>query len=280
MLGALKLPESLNSEQLKERLRQFLESWPLYRTLEYSGATDIYLFPDEITLDCPKCNLGTFWRIRKPAGSADRSGFDTRTYTCKNCGRMNTTFHYYWAWEKSEVGMFFKVGQWPQIEETVSTSLRDALDETDLQTYKKALRMRNFNFGLGALAYMRRVVENRMNDMLQILYESAKAHNAPKEVLAQHEEVMKNIRFSTKVDYAGELLPPTLRPTGKPNPMAILHELTSDGVHNKTDEECVEIFDGCRKTFEFVFAKVRVETEEANQFVRELGELAQKRGSR
>ncbi len=124
---------------------------------------------------------------------------------------------------------------------------------------------------------MRRVVENRMNDMLEVLLEAARVHNAPAELLARHQEVMKEKRFAVKVDYAGDLLPANLRPAGKPNPMTILHELTSDGLHSKTDEECVDIFDACRQTFEYVFGKMRVETEDAKNFVKEMAALAERR---
>jgi hypothetical protein len=88
---------------------------------------------------------------------------------------------------------------------------------------------------------------------------------------------MKEKRFAVKVDYAGDLLPANLRPAGKPNPMTILHELTSDGLHSKTDEECVDIFDACRQTFEYVFGKMRVETEDAKNFVKGMALLTGKR---
>jgi hypothetical protein len=137
--------------------------------------------------------------------------------------------------------------------------------------------MRNFNLGIAAVAYMRRVVENRMSDMLEVLHEAASAHDAPPEVLSRHEEMMKEKRFSVRVDYAGDLLPESLRSKGQPNPMAILHELASEGLHTRTDEECVDIFDACRQTFEFVFGKMRIETEEARNFVKGMAELAEKR---
>jgi hypothetical protein len=140
--------------------------------------------------------------------------------------------------------------------------------------YKIALRMRNFNRGIAAVAYMRRVVENRMGDKLEILHEAAVAHNAPNELLARHTEMMKEKRFSVKVEYAGNLLPEMLRPAGKPNPMAVLHELASDGLHAKSDAECVDIFDKCRKTFEYVFGRMRIETEAARAFVKEMADLA------
>jgi len=127
------------------------------------------------------------------------------------------------------------------------------------------------------VAYMRRVVENRMNDILEVLYEAACTHGASPELLALHDEVAKGYSFAAKIDYAGDLLPSNLRPAGVPNPMSILHELASDGLHAKSDEECVDIFDACRKTFEFVFGKMRIEAEHAKTFVTEMKKLAEKK---
>ena len=184
----------------------------------------------------------------------------------------------YFYWKKLETNVqFFKVGQWPELEETVSDTLVNALTPEDLKMYKNALRLRNFNLGIASMAYMRRVVENRMNDMLDVLHEAARVHNAPPEVLAKHEEIKKDKRFGVKVDYAGDLLPPNLRPAGHPNPIAVLHELTSEGLHAKSDAECVDIFDECRQTFEYVFGKMRIEAEEALAFVKGIAKLAEKR---
>jgi hypothetical protein len=94
---------------------------------------------------------------------------------------------------------------------------------------------------------------------------------------ATRQSIKAEKRFSEKVNYAGNLVPAHLRPPGKPNPMQILHELASDALHAKSDEECVEIFDACRKTFEYVFTKMRIETEDAKTFVKELTSLTEKK---
>src|SRR5207244_11097461 len=73
------------------------------------------------------------------------------------------------------VVVFRKYGQWPAIEERVTKELQEALNGTDdLKSYKTALRLRNFGYGVGAMLYMRRVIENHMSDMIQILQEEAK----------------------------------------------------------------------------------------------------------
>jgi hypothetical protein len=60
--------------------------------------------------------------------------------------------------------------------------------------------------------------------------------------------------------------------------MAILYELASDGLHAKSDDECVEIFDQCRAIFEYVFGKMKIEVEEAKKFVTSMADLMQEGG--
>jgi hypothetical protein len=270
------IEQFLDPKALASKMRSILETWPLYRVFQYRGADQVLTLPVYIGLFCDTCRKETIWQRSSYDGENNRAGFTEKEYKCRNCGDSTTTYYFYWRKEKDNTE-FFKVGQYPELEEVVSQELQDALTPEDLKLYKNALRLRNFNLGIAAVAYMRRVVENRMNDMLEILHEAARAHNLPGELLVRHEEIKKERRFSTKIEYAGDLLPQNIRPQGQPNPMAVLHELASEGLHTKTDEECVDIFDECRQTFEYVFGKMRIETAQANAFVKGIARLAEKR---
>ena len=264
-------------EALTAKLAAVLETWPLYRALAYTGAVTVKVLPENLSLHCENCKKERYWETDVSSYSDHKVGFANRQYTCRNCGESRVTYYFYWGKSNSVTLLFFKVGQWPELEETVPETLKNALSAEDLKTYRNALRLRNFNLGIGAVAYVRRVVENRMNDMLDVLHEAARAHNMPAELLAKHEGIKKDKRFSVKVDYAGDLLPANLRPSGHPNPIAVLHELTSEGLHSKSDEQCVDIFDECRQTFEYVFGKMRIEAEEAVAFVKGIAKLSEKR---
>jgi hypothetical protein len=287
ILFRMAAPEVKTSAELQARLAEILVKWPLYRVWVYSGyeghitglhGVRIGLMPKQLQMFCnnPKCKYETVWQTEYESVDFGDRFFNEKPYVCRNCGEQEIRYVVIWQEGKSS-NMFLKVGQYPELEERVSEALERGLGATDLKLYKNALRMRNFNLGVAAVSYMRRVVENRMNDMLEILHEAALAHNLPAEALAQHKEMMEEKRFAVKVDYGGTLLPSSLRPAGKPNPMAILHELASDGLHAKSDEECVDIFDACRTTFEYVFGKLRIETEDAKTFVKEMAGLAEKR---
>jgi hypothetical protein len=287
------MPDQIDtSEQLEKKLAKILTKWPLYRMFVYTGqgchgtvqdggyrhGRRYGLLPKQIRLFCDdkKCGYESVWEIATQIVDFGSEFINRQQYKCRNCGNSTINYCYIWQERKSD-NIFLKIGQYPELEERVPDTLKGALDEDDLKLYRNALRMRNFNLGVAAVAYMRRVIENRMNDMLEILHEAAIAHNAQAEVVAHHKEMMEEKRFSPKIDYAGTLLPASLRPSGKPNPMAVLHELASDGLHARSDEECVDIFDACRRTFEYVFGKLRIETEDAKDFVTEMAALAEKK---
>lgn len=270
--------EQLTEQGLQDKLAIALQTWPLYRRLEYSGAVNTITVPKYLTLFCPHCRLETFWQTSLYQGESNINGHAEKTYKCRNCNRGEVRYYFCWYFDKTKaLGIFYKVGQDAPLEERVPEALENALGSDDLKTYKNSLRLRNFGLGVGAVAYLRRVVENKMNDMLDILHKAAREHKAPEAVLNRLEEIKKDRRFAVKVDYAGDLVPEHLRPAGNPNPIAVFHELASEGLHSKSDEECVDIFDACRKSFEFFFGKLRVEIEEAKQFVGEFAGLVAKR---
>jgi len=181
-------------------------------------------------------------------------------------------YYYYW-FQNGDDGEFFKAGQYPALDESIPAALEIHLDKDDLGLYKTAIRLRNHNLGIGAVAYLRRVVENRINDMLDVLAEAAREHSFAKGELGKIQAIKTSRRFDEKIDYAAALLPIHLRPEGKPNPIAKLHELTSEGLHSKTEADCIDIFDRLRTVFEYVFGNLRVHIEEARAFVKSLGDL-------
>ncbi len=273
--------------ELQDELSQILVSGPLYRRFVYkgknchnSGTQRRYgALPERLRMFCETqhCKQETWWGADHSNIFFGSAFINTVKYSCRNCG--NSDCHYYFIWqEHKDFNIFVKIGQYPELEERVSETLSGSLGSTDQRLFKNALRMRNFNLGLAAVAYMRRVVENRMNDMLDILREAAVAHNdVTPELQAAFDAIKAEKRFAVKIEFAGKLLPSSLRPAGKPNPMAVLHDLASDGIHARSDEECVQIFDRCRKTFEYVFGRLRIETEHAKSFVSEMAALAETR---
>lgn len=269
------MTQSLTDPQLFECLKKALESWPLYRSLVYTGAESTAVLPDVISIECESCNGEQRWeRTNLGLGATDRSGFREATYRCRNCKERTLRIYFYWSRIKDEF-LFEKVGQYPPLEERLPALLQKQLEGQDLDFYKKALRCRNFNYGLAALAYLRRVVENRMNDLLDLIAESAKQSGFAEETLKRLEQVKASRVFDEKVTYATLILPPHLRPDGQ-NPIDLLHDIASEGIHSKSDEECLDTFDRSRIVFENLFMKLKISAAEAKDFAEKLKKLHRK----
>jgi hypothetical protein len=174
--------------------------------------------------------------------------------------------------ETKDGGSLAKVGQYPPLTERVPTALRKQLKEEDLGFYEKAIRLRNHGLGIASLAYLRRVVENRTNDMLDVLAEIASGCGFAGEELARIEGAKTSKRFDDKISYAAKLMPQHLRPGGQ-NPIDKLHDLASDGLHSKSEDECIQIFDRCRHVFEYVFSELRLGLDERKKFLEGLKQL-------
>ncbi len=80
-------------------------------------------------------------------------------------------------------------------------------------------------------------------------------------------------RTEDKLALIVEHVPRTLRPGGA-NPLAVLHDRYSRGLHALSDEECVRIALDLRRAFDFVFRNLRQLAREAKEYADEMKALA------
>lgn len=268
------MPEvmKLAGDDVYVKIAEVLSEWPLYRPLFYSCDEDIDQLPGVIFLYCDTCKKEQRWAHQTSYGP-DRVSRGSATYKCRNCQKETIDFYYQWQASIRGGTVFAKFGQLPPLEERIPIDLK--LAGEDLDFYKKALRSRNFNYGLGAVSYLRRVVENRMNDLLDLIAEAARQSGFAEDELKKLDQVKQSRRFDDKVTYAADILPPHLKPQGI-NPIDRLHDITSEGLHSRPDGECIDIFDVSRRVFEYFFRKLQVDSTEAKEFVKDLRALSQK----
>lgn len=268
-----------DDKQLKAKLRDILTSWPLYREYRYTGADGITTLPPVISHYCYFCKKDQYWDAAY-ASAARKSGFSNEMYTCRNCKAALLHYYFFWSAEAGKTNsLFIKVGQYPAQMAEPPAELATQLDSDDLDFYKKALTSRNFSFGLAALAYLRRVVENRMDDLLDLIAQAAAEAGFAQDLLNELTQAKKSSRFDDKVTYAAKILPPHLKPGGQ-NPIDLLHDLASEGLHARTEDDCLEIFDKSKYVFEYVFRQLKVHDQEKKTFVDRLKGLAQKKAAR
>ena len=230
------------------------------------------------------CKKETTWSHTDDAsaslsGTSPKIYFKIAAYTCGLCKHNSFAIIYEllnWTenplsptlpkgWHHTAVR---KIGQVPPQEIKIPTELNERLGAA-AGHYKKALLCRAQNYGIAAMAYLRRVIDERTDDLIDIMAELSRTYEVSEEELAALLEAKSEIRYEKKLERASELIPQSLKPSGV-NPLGQLYKHTSVGLHGKSDEECISIFDDLQADFEYVFRNLHLQADERREFVKRM----------
>ncbi len=100
--------------------------------------------------------------------------------------------------------------------------------------------MRKPALGIGAFVYYRRVVEGQKNRILDEIIKVSRELNTPADSLAKLEAAKNESRFTQALNDVKDSVPQSLLINGH-NPLLLLHSALSDGLHERTDEHCLEV---------------------------------------
>jgi hypothetical protein len=289
-----KEPEKIQSiSDLNTRLADILVSGTLYRPFvyagdalgfesktSYAGRARYGLLPPVIRMFCANklCRADRLWQTSDNYVQVyfDQDQPTHVPYWCRNCGQQTT--QYWIEWKVSDgVFTFIKVGQWPALTIEPPVVLANALGPADTKLYKKALINASISHGIGALAYFRRVIENKVNALLDLVEEAAKASQIPASDLKGIEENKAGKHVDAKIEFAAKILPMHLRPGGH-NPFERLYGVASAGLHGESDEECVSRFQEYKAAFEYLFQNLTEENEHAQEYIRQMSKPIHSKG--
>jgi hypothetical protein len=285
------LPHIEDHEDLEERFREILVTGSLYRNFSYTGRECHFenaqamqrprygKLPDQLRMYCDheKCKAETWWDVDGDGNHYFSWGLHPYRYTCRNCGARSQHYHVIWK-EYEASSTFIKVGQWPPLTIQPAPELAKALGPENAELYKKGLIDFNFGHGIGAVGYFRRVLENKINALLDLIEESARNAKVADEHLAEIEAVKKGHRVEDKIDIASKILPAHLKPGGH-NPLDKLYGPLSAGLHGESDDDCLTIFSEARFVFEYLFKNLTESNEEARKYVLRLSAPARAKES-
>jgi len=265
-------------------IEDFVENGPLFSTFPFKGS---FVFPKRLTRLCDKCSRETTWSLVK----SDNEYFTANTYyrggykcgLCETDSLVIMVVPVKWervpatpgspALKESYVpSRYEKIAHYPRPTVKVPATISKALGESS-DLYRKALICRNQGFGIAGLAYVRRVVEDKTNELIEVIEKLAVASGVAKEDVARIQKARtERTTFDQKLRLASEAIPHALRPDGV-NPIALLYGLVSEGLHGKSEQECLKITDEIRDIFEYVFGQLRARVEDSEQLCRESEEM-------
>jgi hypothetical protein len=267
-----------DTERKSATPEQFLESFPLYSRIKIGSE---FPTPNAISRECPECEKETTWNLVR-AETLNPSNCFTYLleYRCQRCRDRVTQCVVFFVrcswpddWQKSGGAYAQKVGEFPRASISIAKTLEKELGPT-AEYYKRGLISRNSGFGLGALAYLRRVVEEKTNDLIEVVAQLAEAQNEPPTVVAAIQSAREQkTTYDQRIRIASEAMPPSLKPDGA-NALAVLFDLISAGLHAGSEEICLEIADEIRDVFEHVFSTLRAQVDAQRQMSAKLKKWA------
>jgi hypothetical protein len=254
--------------------REFIEKAPLYTRIPIRG----FIPPPSIMRMCPDkdCKTITTWanvkslRLRMD-GTIPEIDVKTVAYECVNCQRNSLGVIYeLLEWKIDGQGPSYshyavrKVGQTPAPSVTVPHELEARLGDS-CGYYKNAIICYQAGFGIAAMAYLRRVVDDHTDTLIDVMAELMRTFPSPESEVQALLATKKEGQYKNKLEVASALIPEALKPGGV-NPLGQIYKHTSIGLHNKSDGECIQIFDDLRDDFEYVFRNLHLQAEERRNF--------------
>jgi hypothetical protein len=259
--------ERRRAEALR-RLVWFVTDAPLYQLValpwafgEFETAND--LMPKFVRMPCRRCGMETNWSGQ---GDSDHKigALGDAFWLCRNCGREAVKIYFRWETRGAET-CFEKVGRYPKAEINPPKELAKALG-SHLNFYRSGLTLRQHGYGLGALVYFRRIVEETTEALLDLIENLIGGLDGEAERMAAIKNAKRAQRFEDKVKIAADALPAHLRMGGR-NPLSILFRLLSDHLHSRTDQEAIEVVDGINSILGYLFTELKTHTEKREEYV-------------
>lgn len=226
-------------------IKSFLESAPLYswRHFKKPQVNLSNLHINEIDSYCDHCEQNRpFHDLRSRGGGtgfttpALTTGTSYFNFTCVSCKKTSRTYLVEQAVDDETINIQ-KYGELPRAKIPRNKTLQKFMKD-DRDNYEKAVICLSHEYGVAAFAYFRRVVENNINRLLDLLQEDIQSSGGSNENLEALQSLRNTSPMSEKIKIANLALPAHLQPDGL-NPLGRLYQVLSEGVHSLSEQECL-----------------------------------------
>jgi len=245
--------------EVQLQLKNFFENYPLYKEINISvlissiNPTSIKL--REIEYECPNCEC------KKPLHNDDsastavilnlgkKTALNYTEFTCVSCQRFSKLFILNLEKVENSILKITKIGEYPQKQLKRNKELAKFF-KSDKEEYNKAVICISHGYGVAAFAYMRRIIENNIHQLLDMIAEDDMADNSIKVALA---ELRNESPMSQKIAIANKALPSYLMINGH-NPLGAMYKVLSEGVHSLSDDECLRRTEAVQNCLEYIIS--------------------------
>jgi hypothetical protein len=195
----------------------------------------------------------------------DQARYLFAKYVCRNCRQTVKTYAIALVADaRGYGGIAWKLGELPVFGPRVPARVITLIG-ADRELFLSGRRAENRGLGVGAFAYYRRVVESQKGRIIQQMSKVAKKLGAAESDLKLFTLAAGETQFEKAIDIVRSAIPSALLISGR-NPLTLLHKALSDGLHERTDEECLE----CAREIRLVLTEL---AERMAQVLKEESEL-------
>jgi hypothetical protein len=257
-------------------LAEFIATAPLYswRQVELPKYVT-QLDPGQVILRCAACGGDRPFRDHRSSGG----GLGTPPllgtgpyYLPLTCGFCSKEVHMFLVETDPERQRIRKVGQLPPWSLEVSPDVAAHLG-SDLDLYRKGLACLSQGYGLGACAYFRRVLENRVDSILDLLLVYLTLDDSGAEAAAQIRTIRQGKVADKKLQEVHPYFPEALRVAGH-NPVKLLYEQLSEAMHVGEEDESCALAQRLSGTLAYVLTELQRATTARERFIASVKEIA------
>ena len=267
--------ETPSDKQTTITFANFLESVPpsqkriVSGTIEATYAGDTHqLNLSDILIFCPseECNGSRVFRYegeKRYIRPKDNDFFID--YICSNCRKSHKLFALRVEGPSAQnLVVLYKYGEMPPFGPPTPPRLLRLLEDQK-SLFIKGRRCEIQGLGVGAFGYYRRVVENQKNRILDEIIKVSERLGAQQPALKLLADAKSENQFLKSITMVKDALPQALLINGH-NPLTLLHSALSSGLHEQSDERCLELAHDVR----IVLAEL---SERLNQALKDEAEL-------
>jgi hypothetical protein len=269
--------------------REFLDSYPMnaskivsdyYRPS--SGSSDYTRLAPHLRLYCTVCegvrNFTGQWipsyRVEFDRADLEKAENLFLEYKCKDCDKGFKVYCLRSVPMKEPAGFGWavKVGEFPEYHVELPRSLKSHLGD-DYELFLKGLTCEKQGLGIGAFTYYRRVVESQKSQLIEEIRKVAEKLNAPKDALDDLAKAAKENQFARAVEMIKDAIPQALLVDSQ-NPLKLLHDALSIGVHSQTDASCLTAANAIRLVLADFSERLKLALQDQKELRAAIGSIA------
>ncbi len=180
-----------------------------------------------------------FTSATKPTTELEGAFSVVLDYRCRNCSKGTKQIAVRFIDKNEQFAEVLKIGESPSFGPPTPRAVLTRLGD-DAGIFLQGRQCENQGQGIGAFAYYRRVVENQKGRLIKEIIKVAEREQSPSEMIEELTAAASERQFSKAIGLIKHGIPKSLLLKNH-NPLTLLHDALSEGLHAESDDTCLKM---------------------------------------